>query len=137
MSNWKRTFARIVTAIAIAAAIHAIAPPRVNASDNNESGWWMAASGPQPSVSGTNWGRLILKDGVLTFHAATTEWKIDVTDIKRISMSEASDRLFEVESFTGETYYVAILDANMLVDSPRKAVQVIQRAMRATAARRE
>lgn len=138
MTQSQRSSVRLLAAIVIVAAILGITAQHVTAADNEPgSGLWMAASGSEPSISGTNWGRLILRDGVLRFHASNGEWQLPVSDIKRVAISDASDRIFEVESYAGERYYVAILGPNMLVDSPRRALQVIQRALRVTTARHE
>jgi hypothetical protein len=138
MGQSQRSSARLLTAIVILAAILGIGAQRVSAADTEPgTGLWMAASGPEPSISGTNWGRLILKDGVLTFHASNNEWQLAVSDIKHVAISDVSDQIFEVESYSGERYYVAILGPNLLVDSPRRALQVIQRARRVTTARHE
>jgi hypothetical protein len=99
---------------------------------------WLAASGAEPGV-GTNWGRLTLKDGILMFRSSSSEWQLAVSDIKRAAVSPQSDDLIVVESVDGETYYVTILGPNMLVESPRKALQVIRKAAGAAVpgARRE
>lgn len=138
MTQSQRSSARLLAAIVVVAAILGITAQPVTAADNEPgSGLWMAASGSEPSISGTNWGRLILKDGVLRFHALNGEWKLAVSEIRRVAISDGSDQIFEVESYSGERYYVAILSPNMLVDSPRRAMQVIQRALRVTTSRHE
>jgi hypothetical protein len=107
----------------------------VYAADNGGTGLWMAAASGEASVSGQHWGRLILKDDRLAFVANDSEWSVHVSEIKRLEVSKVSDRLFEVETYGGDTYYIAILSPLLLVESPREAVQVIHRAMRPHAVR--
>jgi hypothetical protein len=130
-------FARLFTRVAMLTALVAAMPATVSAAgDEPTTGVWMAASGASADDR-TNVGRLILKDGVLSFQSTNVEWTLAVSDIKRVAISEESDRLFVLESVSGETYFVAILGQNLLVDSPRRAMQVIQRVARAESGRRE
>jgi hypothetical protein len=80
--------------------------------------------------TGRSWGRLILQDSLLTFRSADYEWSLPVSEITRLVESQTASRAFEVESASGQIYYVAILDSRMLTESPRKAVQTIRRAIR-------
>ena len=102
--------------------------------DDAPRGIWLAGSGSQ-AAAGTDLGHLTLRDGVLAFKSSTTEWQLAAAEIKRASI-EKSDRLL-VESVAGETYYLTILDARMTAGSPREALKIIQKALRAPAARRE
>lgn len=130
-------FAQLFTRVALLTALFAAMPATVSAAgDEPTTGVWMAASGANADVR-TNLGRLTLKDGVLSFQSTNVEWTLAVSDIKRVAISEESDRLFVLESHLGETYFVAILGQNLLVDSPRRAMQVIQRVLRAESGRRE
>ena len=130
-------FAQLFTRFALLTALFAAMPVTVSAAgDEPTNGVWMAASGADADVR-TNVGRLILKDSVLSFRSTSVEWSIVASDIKRIAISEQSARLFVLETHAGETFFVAILGQNLLVDSPRRAMQVIQRAVRAESGRRE
>ena len=93
---------------------------------------WMAASNAEPSFPGRSWGRLSLHDGALRFDANDYEWRIALSDIKRIKQSKAAPRALEIETFAGTTHFVTILDARLLPGSPRNAMQLIQRSMRET-----
>jgi len=130
--------ARLLTRFALQAAFFAAmaAPVAAAEGDQPTTGMWMAASATDPGVS-TKWGRLMLKDGVLAFRSANLAWTLAAGEIKRVAISEQSDRLLVLESAAGETYYVAILGQNLLVESPRKAMQIIQRVAQTPAARRE
>jgi hypothetical protein len=129
------SFTRVVIGAALlATALLTMPGPAAAQGDESPRGVWMAGSGPQAS-GGANWGRLMLRNGVLTFHAATTEWQLAVADIKRAAIGP-SDQLV-LESVTGEAYSLTILDARMMADSPRDALKIIQRALRVPAARRE
>lgn len=92
--------------------------------------FWMAASNSEPSFTGRSWGRLTVQDGELRFHSSDYHWRVALSDIKRIDQSKAAPRALEVETFAGATHFIAILDAKMMADSPRKAIQMIQRSMR-------
>lgn len=133
------TIAHSFTPAMIAAALLAVAllvsPPAAAAQgDRAQTGIWMAGLDSK-GAAGNDWGRLVLQDGVLGFTSSKTGWQLDVSTIKRAAI-EPADRLV-VESVSGETYYVTILDARMEADSPRAALKLIQRALHASAARRE
>ena len=83
-----------------------------------------------PSFPGRSWGRLGLQDGVLRFDSSDYAWRVALSDLKRVEQSKAAPRALEIETFAGTTHFVAILDARLLADSPRKAIQLIQRTMR-------
>jgi len=91
---------------------------------------WMAASSSEPSLTGRSWGRLTVQDGELRFHSNDYDWRVALSDIKRVDQSNAAPRALEVETFAAATHFIAILDAKMMADSPRKAIQMIQRSMR-------
>lgn len=93
-------------------------------------GFWMAASSSESSLTGRSWGRLILEDGDLRFESPVYKWRIALSEIKRVEPSKASARAFEIETMSGAIHFAAILDATMVKDSPRKAIEVIQRGMR-------
>ena len=115
------------------ALLLAAAPSVAQAADGGDRavGVWLATSDPQASAGGGSWGRLVLQDGTLTFRSMNglKGWAVDLTDARRIEISKTSAKALEIESLSGETFYVAILNGQMLMDSPRKALQVINRAM--------
>jgi hypothetical protein len=128
MTRFAQLFTRsAVVATLAASALLCTERPAAASSGDSPNMLWMAASGSEPSI-GSNWGRLMLKDGVLRFRSTSAEWQLALTDIKRAQISSQSDQLIVLESVAGQTYYVAILGQNLLVDSPRKALQVIQKA---------
>ena len=128
-----RSFIRFAVMAALIAAALLSTPGSAHAVDAPR-GIWLAGLGEQAST-GANWGRLMLRDGVLTFSSSTTEWRLSVADIKRASIGP-SDQLV-VETLTGAVHYLTILDARMTADSPRDALKIIQKALRAPGARRE
>ena len=130
-----RSFTRVVATAALLATALVTTETAVAArGDEAPRGIWLAGSGSQ-TATGTDFGHLTLRDGVLAFKSSTMEWQLAAADIKRASI-EKSDRLL-VEGVAGETYYLTILDARMTAGSPRDALRIIQRALRAPAARRE
>ena len=131
------TIARSFTRFAIMAAFVAAAlltTPGLATAGDAPRGVWLAGLGEQTST-GANSGRLMLRDGVLTFSSSSTEWQLPIAEIKRASIG-ASEQLV-VETVAGAVHYVTIFDARMTVDSPRDALKVIQKALRAPSARRE
>jgi hypothetical protein len=132
--------AHMFTVAAVAFGIAASAPVRSHAAAAERGDApmlvWMAASNRQPLV-GHNWGRLTMKDGVLTFHGADDEaWQMAIADIRRVAVSAESDKLLVIETVRDERFFVAIAGIKMVVSSPRKALDAIQSARRAPAGRR-
>lgn len=93
-------------------------------------GTWMASSSNEATLAGRGWGRLTVADGELAFHSPNYEWHLALPDIKRIGTSKDLSNALEVESASGQVYYVAILDGRLMMTSPGKAMQTIQRAVR-------
>ena len=99
------------------------------AADDPAQGFWLvSASGPASSE--VIWGRLVVKNGMLTFFAPRGEWKTPLAEIKRVSVAKGSNRSFEIETVSGEVLRLAVLGPQLLIESPKKAMQVIQRAVR-------
>lgn len=93
-------------------------------------GFWMAASSSESSLTGRSWGGLTLEEGELRFESPVYNWRVALSEIKRVEASKASARAFEIETMSGAIHFAAILNATMVKDSPRKAIEVIQRGMR-------
>jgi hypothetical protein len=136
MSTTAHTFTRLAVTALLLAASQLMTAPAEAAAPGEYRNAWMAASGTEPGFS-TNWGRLTLRDGVLRFESTNTEWQVALPDVKRVSISEQSDRVLVLESAAGEKYYVMIYGPQMTAESPRKAMQIIQKALRVPTARRE
>ena len=94
------------------------------------SGLWMATSSNQASLAGNDFGRLAMANGMLSFEATKFEWRLALADVKRIAPSKLVSNTLEVESVTGQVYFVAILDGQLTMTSPGKAAQLIQRAVK-------
>jgi hypothetical protein len=94
--------------------------------------WWLAASGPQVEFDDRNWGRLSLDDGELSFVANGYEWRVDVADIARIETVKSRPDTVAIDTASGATYFVVILDANLTPESPRRFVQEIERGLKDT-----
>jgi hypothetical protein len=121
-------------ASAVAVALFLGIPTSAAAQSKNQ-GTWLAAAAQSPAGAST-WGRLTLRDGVLTFASNRTEWQAPLSDIKRIAESSRADRTIEIETHSGETLFVSILGQQMVTESPRKAMQIIERAVREAPAAR-
>jgi len=114
------------------AALFALGVASATASgDDSVKRYWLVSTS-DPASHEVIWGRLVVKDGMLTFFGLRREWKTPLSAIKRVSRVKGSDRGFEIETVTGETLRLAILGPQMLPESPKKAMQVIQRAARET-----
>jgi hypothetical protein len=111
-----------------------VAVPSLGDAADTSPLFWMAASNSEPSFTGRSWGRLTVQDGELRFHATDFQWRVALSDIKRVDQSKGSPRALEVETFAGATHFIAILDATLTVESPRRAIRMIQRSMRDAAA---
>ena len=79
-------------------------------------------------------GLLTLQDGKLTFRAdnGLGGWEIRLEDVKRVAVSEGYGKrsyAIELESLTGEKVYVAIMDGQLLMASPKKVVKVLDEAL--------
>ena len=98
-----------------------------SADDKPTSAYWMAAAANSSTVQ---WGRLVLKDGLLTFHTAQGDWQTPVSEIKRVVRVKHAQRTFEVVTASGATLHLTILGAQLLPEPPQKAMQIIQRAVR-------
>lgn len=93
---------------------------------------WMAASATEATLSGRGFGRLVLEGGVLTFESTALDWRMPLSEIKRVVESKRGGKALEIESVSGQLYFVAILDGQLVTSSPGKALQSIQRAVKAT-----
>lgn len=97
--------------------------------DGPAQGFWLASTS-LPPTGDVAWGRLVVKDGMLTFFAARSDWQTPLAEIKRVALVKGSDRSFEIETVSGAVLRLSILGPRMLTESPKKAMQVIQRAVR-------
>lgn len=117
----------------IAAALTAvIGLPRLASADEPVQGQWLAAIAEGHGAK-AEWGRLILKDGSLSFLGARDDWHAPVSDITRITVARDTERTFKIETVSGDVVVLAILGPQMLKESPKKAIQLIQRAVREAA----
>ena len=117
---------RLAFVVLLAAALPAVAI----ASDTPKQGWWLAASGPQVTVDDRNWGRLSLDDGELSFVSNGYEWKVDVADIVRIQIAKSRRDIVSIDTASGATYFVVILDAQLTPESPRRFMDMVDRSQR-------
>lgn len=123
-------FSSVFGRTAVLAVLATVPPPPMAHAADTSPIFWMAASNSEPSFAGRSWGRLSLQDGALRFYSTDYEWRVALSDIKRVDQSKAAPRALEIETVAGAMHFVTILDARLLADSPRKAMQLIQRSMR-------
>ncbi len=122
-----RTNRSLWLAAAIAFAMILGVPAGSAAQGKAAFGTWLASAVDAPA--GT-WGRLTLKEGVLTFASTNMEWQKPLGDITRVAESRRADRALEIEAQNGEVLLVSILGPQMMTESPRRAIQIIERAVR-------
>ena len=104
-----------------------LCPVSASADDTPTPACWMAAAVNSSTVQ---WGRLVLKDGLVTFHTAQGDWQTPLSEIKRIVRVKHAKQTFEIVTASGATLHLTILGAQMLPEPPQKAMQIIQRAVR-------
>lgn len=115
----------------LAVAILAAATPSVSqAQDAEARGVWMATSASDAILSGRGFGRLAIDEGALVYSSPGFSWLLPLTEIKRVAGSRQVSDALEVESTSGQVYFVAILNGQLTSSAPGKAVQTIQRAVR-------
>ena len=112
------------------AVVALLAVPGMAQAQDASRGLWMATSSNQASLAGNDFGRLSMANGMLSFQSAKYEWRLALADVKRVSPSKRVSDALEVESVTGELFYIGILNGQLTLTSPGKAAQVIQRAVR-------
>ena len=112
------------------AVVALLAVPGMAQAQDASRGLWMATSSNQASLAGNDFGRLSVANGMLSFQSANYEWRLALADVKRVSPSKQVSDALEVESVTGQVFYIGILNGQLTLTSPGKAAQVIQRAVR-------
>ena len=104
----------------VLAALFAL-PVTAAAHDEPAQGLWLVSTSG-PASSEVSWGRLVVKDGMLTFFGPRSEWKTPLADIKRVSVAK-DRRRFEIETVTGDGLRLTIRGPQLLTESPKKAMQ--------------
>jgi len=114
---------QLIGVLTVPAALAAAESPRA---------MWMAEWLRSRAVERTI-GVLKLRDGRLSFTemSGQAEWSIDVASVTRVSNNR---RTMTIESNTGETYVMSIMDSNLTQGSPKKVVATIERAMQGMSA---
>ena len=74
-------------------------------------------------------GVLRLRDGQLTFseQVGQVEWALDLSAVKRVN--SVNGRTLSIETLSGRTYLLSILEGKQTIGSPRRAVTTIDRAL--------
>lgn len=124
------SFNRLFQALALAIVVIGAAPSLSQAQTPAPRDLWMAASATDATLWGRGFGRLFIEDGVLAFDSSGFDWRLPLAEIKRISESKRAEKAIEIESVSGQVYFVAILNGQLVAGSPTKALQAIQRAVK-------
>ena len=85
---------------------------------------WLASHATEPV------GRLVVTDGTLTFYGARSEWSTPLSEITRVTAVKGSNDTFEIRTATGELLQLRVLTRQLGAESRKKAIQLIQRAVR-------
>ena len=125
MSN--NTFSKWLLKLAVVALL---AVPGVAQAQDAPRGLWMATSSTEAALAGNDFGRLLVANGMLSFQSSKFEWRLALADVKRVAPSKQVSDALEVESVTGQVFYVGILNGQLTLTSPGKAAQTIQRAVK-------
>lgn len=125
MSN--NTFSKWILKVAFVALLTV---PGVAQAQNASRGLWMATSSNEASLAGNDFGRLSMANGMLSFQSTKSEWRLALADVRRVSTSKQVSDALEVESVTGQVFYIGILNGQLSLASPGKAAQMIQRAVK-------
>jgi hypothetical protein len=114
-----------------------LAVPVLVAQDNAPSlprAIWIA-EWVRPAVAERTIGVLKLQQNRLLFdeQAGHASWTIDLASVKRIV--NAHGRSVTIETIGGQTYVLAIMERDLTIGSPKRVVDIIERAMLAGASR--
>lgn len=134
-SLWIIRFALAVQFIGV------LAVPSLVAANDSPRGIWMA-EWLRPMASERTIGVLRLRDGKLSFVAQVgqVEWELDLDSVEQVtavsgpSTALRAGRAVSIVSVTGQEYVISILEPNMTLASPKKALAVIERAVQSVAA---
>ncbi len=122
--------------VVVAGVLAVVATPTLAAAEGDRVvAVWMA-SDLSSGIGGESWGRLVLRDGMVSFRSVDGRqgWDLLLADTNRVQQSKTHSKAVEIESVTGQVYVVSILDSQMLVDSPRRAMRMISGARQAVPA---
>ena len=108
--------------------IGVLAVPVALAAAESPRAMWMAEWLRSRAVERTI-GVLKLREGTLSFTEVSgrAEWSIDLASMKRVS---GNGRTMTIESNSGETYVMSIMESNLTPGSPKKVVALIESASR-------
>lgn len=112
---------------------------QVSAASESGRGMWLAewvrpqAEGSSPRSIGV----LKLRDGRLSFAEQNRrlEWEVDLGSVKRVTVANGGRALL-VTSISGDEFIVSIMQPDMTLGSPKKALSIIERAVQSIATSR-
>lgn len=123
---------RLLSALLI--AVLAVAGiPSLSQASGTQRDIWIATSATEAPLTGRGFGRLEIEGVELVYYSENFEWRLPLAQLKRVAESKQVANAIEIESNDGKVYLVAILTGQLVPGSPTKALQAIQRAVRAVA----
>jgi hypothetical protein len=123
------TFSKWLLKVAVVALLAVPAAAQAQSADMTRVNW-MATSSSEAALAGNDFGRLTMANGMLAFQSAKYEWRLALADVKRVAPSKQVSDALEIEAVTGQVFYVGILNGQLSLTSPGKAVQTIQRGVK-------
>lgn len=123
--------------------IGVLAVPSLLAAADSPRAMWMAewlnaeSEGLSPVArerEGRTIGVLRVRDGKLSFveQIGQVSWELDLASVTRLAVINGG-RSLVIASVTGEEFVVSIMEANLMPASPKKAVSLIERAVKSVA----
>jgi hypothetical protein len=131
-----KTMSLVIIRLALAVQfLGVLAVPTLLAAAEQPRGTWMAEwlnaeKDPAKSATGRAMGVLTLRDNKLEFaeQAGEAGWEVELSNVKKVA--QANDgRALLIQTTSGAEYLTAIMDPSLTRLSPKKAVQVIERAV--------
>jgi hypothetical protein len=106
-----------------------LAVPTLLAASEAPRGMWMA-EWMRPQVAERTIGVLRVRDGKLSFveQIGQVDWELDLSSVKRVATINGG-RSISIVSASGEEFVITIMDPNMALGSPKKALAIIERAL--------
>ncbi len=109
--------------------IGVLAVPTLLAAAESPRGTWMA-EWIRPQAVERSMGLLTLRDGKLTFAEQVGDlgWEVELPNVRRVAQSP-DGRALLIVTVRGDEYVAAIMDPSLTRQSPKKVLQVIEKAL--------
>ena len=111
-----------------------LAVPAIVAASESPRAMWIS-EWLRPRTVERTIGVLKLRDNKLSFaeQSGQAEWSIDLASVKRVVLS-SNGKTLTVESNSGESFVMSIMEPNLTQGSPKRVIATIDRAMQSFSA---